>query len=142
MDTDLHPLSPQDSLIAVMITVSASDATIRKSELVTIQGIVNYLPIFAGYDGDRMQTVAQVVFDLLDEEEGIEAVLGLVRDNLPENLYETAYAVACDVAAADGYLEQTELRMLQEIRYELDLDRLNAAAIEVGARARFQPKPE
>lgn len=138
MTDDLHSLSPQDSLVAVMIAVSASDAQIRRSEMRTIQSIINYLPIFAGYDGDRLKTVAQIVFDLLDEEEGIEAALGLVRENLPEHLYETAYAMACDVAAADGHLEQTELRMLQEIRYELDINRLNAAAIEVGARARFQ----
>ncbi|MEM1342650.1 MAG: 2-dehydro-3-deoxyphosphooctonate aldolase, partial [Pseudomonadota bacterium] len=50
---------------------------------------------------------------------------------------ETAYAIACDVAAADGMLGQSELRFLQEIRYELDMDRLHAAAIERGARARF-----
>ena len=30
----------------------------------------------------------------------------------------------------------TELRLLEEIRYELNLDRLHAAAIERGARAR------
>ena len=136
-----HPLSPQDSLVAVMIAVSASDSQIRRSEMRTIQSIINYLPVFQGYDGDRIQTVAQVVFDLFDEDEGIEAVLGLVRDNLPESFYETAYAVACDVAAADGHLEQTELRLLQEIRYELDINRLHAAAIEVGARARFR-RPE
>ncbi len=55
---------------------------------------------------------------------------------LPYKLYETAYALACDVAAADGKLEQPELRLLEEIRYELNIDRLNAVAIEVGARAR------
>ncbi|MEM6307993.1 MAG: tellurite resistance TerB family protein [Pseudomonadota bacterium] len=138
MTDDLHPLTPQDSLVAVMIAISASDAQIRTSELRTIQSIINSLPIFTGYDGDRMRTVAQVVFDLLDEDEGVAATLGLIRDNLPSDLYETAYAMACDVAAADGYLEQSELRMLQEIRYELDINRLNAAAIEVGSRARYK----
>jgi uncharacterized tellurite resistance protein B-like protein len=59
-----------------------------------------------------------------------------IRDALPERLHETAYALACDVAAADGRLRDTELRMLQEIRDELEIDRLHAAAIERGARAR------
>ena len=31
---------------------------------------------------------------------------------------------------------ESELRLLEEIRYELDIDRLHAAAIERGARAR------
>jgi tellurite resistance protein len=51
-------------------------------------------------------------------------------------LWETAYAIACDVAAADGMLAQTELRFLEELRYALNIDRLHAAAIERGARAR------
>lgn len=131
-----HPLSPQDCLVAVMIAVSASDENIRTSELVKIQSAVNNLPVFADYDIDRMQVMAQTVFDLFDQEDGLDALFGLVRDNLPERLFETAYALACDVAAADGALIEEELRLLEEIRYELNIDRLHAAAIERGARAR------
>lgn len=131
-------MTPQDALIAVMIAVSASDEQIRTAELVAIQRIVNHLPVFAGYDTDRISTIAQTVFDLFSEEDGLDALFGLVRDALPERLYETAYAMACDVAAADGTLRDTELRMLEEIREELNLSRLLAAAIETGARARHQ----
>src|SRR6056297_574753 len=131
-----HPLSPQDCLVAVMIAISASDAQIRTAELVKIETAVNNLPIFGSYDSDRINVMAQVVFDLFSEEDGLDALFGLVRDNLPERLFETAYALACDVAAADGALAETELRLLEEIRYELDIDRLHAAAIERGARAR------
>ena len=42
-----HPLTPQDCLIAMMVAVSASDATIRTSELINIQNAVNNLPILA-----------------------------------------------------------------------------------------------
>jgi tellurite resistance protein len=63
-------------------------------------------------------------------------LFGLIRETLPERLNETAYALACDVAAADGEIAQSELRMLEEMRYELNIDRLHAAAIERGARAR------
>ena len=65
-----------------------------------------------------------------------EGIFGLVRENLPERLWETAYALACDIAAADGTIRETELRLLEEMRYELNIDRLHAAAIERGARAR------
>jgi len=131
-----HPLSPQDCLVMVMIAVSASDEDIRTSELVKIESAVNNLPVFADYDADRIKVVAQIVFDLFSVEDGLDALFGLVRDNLEERLYETAYALACDVAAADGTLDETELRILEEIRYELNIDRLHAAAIERGSRAR------
>ena len=130
------PLSPQDCLVAIMIAVSASDEEIRTAELLTIQQVVNHLPVFAEYDADRMQRVVRIVFDLFEEEDGLGALFGLVRANLPASLYETAYALACDVAAADGKLNQPELRLLEEIRHELNVERLHAAAIERGARAR------
>ncbi len=136
MNEIAHSLTPQDALVAVMVAVSASDETIRTSELVAIERTVNHLPIFADYDIDRIATVSRTVFDLFAEEDGLDALFGLIRDNLPEAYFETAYALACDVAAADGTLREAELRLLEEIRYELNLDRLHAAAIERGARAR------
>ncbi len=130
-------LTPQDCLIAVMVAISASDQNIRTSELVTIEAIVNHLPVFANYDADRIKPVSQTVFDLFGVEDGLDALFGLIRDNLPASLNETAYALACDVAASDGKLMEAELRLLEEIRYELAIDRLHAAAIERGARARY-----
>lgn len=129
-------LSPQDSLIALLISVSVADSEIRTAELLAIEQLVNQLPVFVDYDFDRVKIVAQTVFDLFEEEDGLDALFGLVRESLPERLFETAYALACDVAAADGKLLQTELRFLEELRHELNIDRLHAAAIERGARAR------
>lgn len=131
-------MTPQDALVAVMIATSASDEALRTSELVTIERIVNHFPVFKGYDQDRLKQVSQIVFDLFEEEDGIEALFGLIRDALPEKLNETAYAMACDVAAADGRLGEGELRLLEEMRYELNIDRLAAAAIEHGARVRHR----
>lgn len=131
-----HSFTPEDALIAVMMAVSASDENIGTAELVTIEAMVNHLPVFSNYDPDRIKNVSQTVFDLFGVEDGLDALFGLVRDNLPQKLWETAYALACDVAAADGALRESELRLLEEMRYELNIDRLHAAAIERGSRAR------
>ena len=136
MTDNITILSPEDSLVAVMIAISMSDENVRTSELITIQQVVNHLPIFSNYNSERIRQVADITFELFEEEDGLDAFFDLVKDGLPKRLYETAYALACDVAAADGYLYQPELRLLEEIRYELAIERLNAAAIERGARAR------
>jgi len=133
--------SPQDALVAVMVAESASDENITNSELMSITRIVDHMPIFADYDSARIKTVSQVVFDLFEVEDGLDALFGIIRDGLPEELYETAYAMACDVAAADGRLRQGELEFMAEIRYELNIDRLHGAAIERGARARHMKLP-
>ncbi len=131
-----HPLSAQDCLVTLMIAVSVSDANVRTAELVEIEAAVNLLPIFAEYDTDRIRVMGALVFELMEQEDGLDALFGMIRNDLPERLHETAYALACDVAAADGSLKEPELRLLEEIRYELTIDRLHAAAIERGARAR------
>lgn len=122
--------------MALMIAVSASDENVRTAELVKIDSAVNNLPVFASYDVDRVREMSVLVFELFSQEDGLDALFGMIRNDLPEVLFETAYALACDVAAADGTLQETELRLLEEIRYELEIDRLHAAAIERGARAR------
>lgn len=135
-DADISPWSHQDALVALMVAVSISDEAIKTLELLSIERIVGHLPIFGDYDADRLRMISQTVFELFEDEDGLDALFGLVEVALPEKLYETAYALCCDVAAADGRLRDEELRFLQEMRYELNIDRLRTAAIEWGARAR------
>ncbi|MCV6593712.1 MAG: tellurite resistance TerB family protein [Silicimonas sp.] len=130
--------TPEDTLVAVMITVTATDGTIQTSQLVSIERMVNHLPVFSDYKIERLKEVSNTVFDLLAEEDGLDILWETMRTNLPERLFDTAYAMACDVAAADGEAHEAELEFLAEMRYELNIDRLLAAAIEAGARARHR----
>ena len=140
--TDQFPsFTVQDALVAAMVGVSASDENITTKELLAISRLVDTLPIFEGYDHDRMRTTGQTVFDLFTEEDGLDALFGLLRDALPVSLRETAYALCCDVAAADGHAFQAELQYLLELRHGLGIDRLHAAAIERGSAARHRRLP-
>jgi tellurite resistance protein len=132
-------LSPQDALVAVMVAVSAVDQNMTDSELASITGIIDILPVFDNYDRGRTATVSNMVADLFEEEDGLDALIGLVEQALPDHLRETAYALACDVAAADKRVNMYELRFLEMLRHDLRVGRLAAAAIERGARARHQP---
>ena len=136
MSQHLPSLNVEDALIAIMVAVAASDESLETSELVSISRMVDHLPIFANFDIDRIHTISQTVYDLFEEEDGLDALFALVKSALPERLFETAYALACDVAAADGRLMQTELLFLETIRHEFDIPRLHGAAIELGAKVR------
>jgi len=86
--------TPADTLVAIMITISASDETIRTSELVTIERIINHLPAFADFDIARLKDISNGVLDLFAEEDGLDILWEGVRATLPERLFETAYAMA------------------------------------------------
>lgn len=134
MSDDL--LSPHDALIYIMVLMSAADADMTDRELQRMGFMVRNLPVFAEYSEDDMVTAAERCAAVLGKDDGLEKVLDLIVASLPSAIGETAYAIACDMAAADLHIEPEELRLLEMLRHRLDIDRLVAAAIERGARAR------
>ncbi|MBN2751222.1 MAG: tellurite resistance TerB family protein [Rhodospirillaceae bacterium] len=124
------------ALIYTMVLVSASDREMTDAELKVMGTNVKTLPVFRGFDSADLTRISEDCAALLDQDEGLARALDLIRVALPVKLRETAYALACDVAVADGHVEQEELRMLEMVRHRLDVDRLTAAAIERGAKAR------
>ena len=124
------------ALIYAMVLASAADREMSDAELRTIGEIVSYLPIFKDYDRDKLTQTAAECAEILADENGLDLAFETIKSALPEKLKQTAYAVACDVVAADGQAAQEELRLLELMRHRLDVDRLTAAAIERGARAR------
>lgn len=130
--------TPHDALIHIMVTMSAADRTMTDSELAKIGTIIKTLPVFSDYDTDMLVLAASQCTDILQADDGLQQILNNASKVLPNTLYETAYALAVEVAAADLHLEQEELRLLQIFRDHFNLERLVCAAIERGARARHQ----
>lgn len=126
------------ALIYTMVIVSAADSEMPDAELRIIGDIVEDLPVFHDFDQRQLPRLLNDCTDLMSRENGLEETLKAIRTALPAKLRETAYAIACDLVAVDGEATEEELRILQLIRQRLKIDRLIAAAIERGARARFQ----
>lgn len=129
-------ISHQTAIIYAMVLVSASDAKMTDSELMTIGDVITHFPVFRDFPRDRLMIVAEECAAILVEPEGLDAVLGLIEEGLPDKLRETAYAAAVEVAAADEVVNQEELRVLERLRHRLEIERLFAGAIERSARAR------
>ncbi len=128
----------QEALVCTMVLVAAADGNLTDREIGTMAGLVQTLPIFADFASDRLDIAADAAVALLEEDEGLVHAGRLIREALEPRLRETAYALACEVAAADGFAGQSVLRMLEFVIGELHLDPLVAAAIERAARARHQ----
>ncbi len=127
-----------EALLHLMITVSMADRTMSESEIGEIGLLVETLPVFAGFDRSSLGDIASVTATLLEDGDGLATILKRAKAALPEKLYETAYALAVEVAAVDTEAGQEELRFLEMIRDDFDLDPLVTAAIERSARVRYR----
>ncbi len=129
-------VSHHTALIYTMVLVSAADGDMTDAELSVIGDITRSLPVFKDYDSGQLTQAASDCAELLSVDDGLETVLGMIARALPKRLRETAYVLACDVAAADLSTDQEELRLLEMLRYHLEIERLATVAIERAARAR------
>ena len=129
-------ISHHAALIYTMVIMSAADRDMPDVELEAMTDMVGHLPVFRDYDKSMISKTSAACINMLKNEDGLDKILKQIRAGLPEKLRETAYALACDVAAADNVVTQEEARLLDMLRYELQIGKLVAAAIERGARAR------
>lgn len=131
-------LPAQEALVQLMITSCVADRSMTHVEMRTIETLVDQLPVFAGFDESRLPDIAEEVGHFLERTEGLDELLTVLKSSLPTKLYETAYALAVEVVAADVVAVQEELRFLEMLRDALDLDPLVTAAIERSARVRYR----
>lgn len=131
-------LSPHEALVHIMVTVAMADRNMTEKEVGEIGLIVGTLPVFEGFDRDRLPDIVEASAGLLAASDGLDRLLSKAREALPTKLYETAYALAVEVAAVDMVAGQEELRFLEMIRDAFDLDPLVTAAIERSARVRYR----
>lgn len=125
-----------DAIIHIMVIMSAVDRDMKDVELQRMTTIVSHWPVFQDYPVEALPQVTQTSAQLLQDDNGLSVLMDTIRASLPPTLVETAYAAACDIAAADAKVSDEEAQLLELIRHGLHIDRLSAAAIERGARAR------
>lgn len=131
-------ISAQDALVYLMVVAAAADEELTSGELDRVAGLVERLPVFEGYDRDKLAEAAGTCVELMNQVDDLERILDIALAALPDRLHDTAYALAVEVAAVDLELDQQELRWLEMMRDRLNLDRLTTAAIEAAARARLR----
>jgi hypothetical protein len=130
-------LTTHEALIWVMATTSVADRTMTDRELGQLDLLVRRMPVFADFSGDVARIVEECAGHLRDAD-GIEEILDKVAEALPARLYETAYALAVEVAAVDLAASQEELQFLQLVEDRFELPKLAVAAIEHSARVRYR----
>ena len=86
-----RPIDEHTALIFTMVLISAAEGEMTDAELEMIGRQVRYLPVFRGFDHQRLTEVGRHCADLLRREDGLEIALEIIAEALPQPLRETAW---------------------------------------------------
>ena len=131
-------MTPQDGLVYAMVLVSAADRNMTDLELDRLRGLVDRLPIFKRYSQSKLADAAEACAKLLSGKNGLDRTLAAVKTAIPTRLVATAYALACDIAAAEGKVKIEEMQLLDLLADALNINRLEQEAIHFAAGARYR----
>jgi tellurite resistance protein len=131
-------VAAQEALVMTMVLLAAADGGMTDRQIGAMSGMVQTLPAFHDFTSAQLASATDMTVSLLRQDDGLERAGKLMRSALEPRLRETAYALACEVVAAEHSTKPRALDMLEFVRNELQLDPLIATAIERGARARYQ----
>ena len=95
-------LEAPEALVLTMVLVAAADSGMTDQEIGVMSGQVQTLPIFRDFTTEGLVEATNAAVRLLGEEDGLKHAGRLMRGALSTRLRETAYALACEVVAADG----------------------------------------
>ena len=110
----------QEAFLAIALATSAVDGSIDESEA---KGMIAYLlqmRMFDGYTDRQMSDMFDKLLKILDNE-GVGGLVAIAKSSLPDELCETAFACAVDIALADGVIEDSEKDLLEELQHVLDV---------------------
>lgn len=116
-------LNERDAFLAIVVSVALADGVIQQEESATIAVSLSHMKLFRWNNPD-IEGMRKLI-----NTHGLEATLNAAKQILPINLRETAFAVATDVAIADGNISQTEEDRLLAIYKALEVPRQTAEKI-------------
>ena len=131
-------VTPQDGLVYAMVLVSAADRNMTDLELERLRGLVDRLPVFKRYSQSKLADAAEACARLLSGKNGLDRTLAAIKTAVPTRLVATAYALACDIAAAEGKVKIEEMQLLDLLADALNINRLEQEAIHFAAGARYR----
>lgn len=113
-------LNKQESFAAIALATSAADGHISDTEVQSMMGYLFRMRMFETYNDHQMSTMFDKLIKML-RKDGPPGLIASAKKNLPEDLRQTAFACAVDIALADGVLEESEKELLTELQKVLEV---------------------
>ena len=113
-------LSPAEAVVAITLGAIASDGYISEEEVHRVSAILSRMKLFQSYANDGIVGMFDKLLNLL-RSEGIDSLFRAAQASLPENLRESAFALATDMVLADGVVTREEQDFLNDLYHCLGI---------------------
>lgn len=124
-------LSKEEAFASIMLAVVAADGHISQEEAVGFNAVANRMKLFQGMDREQFGEMIDRIVGFL-KKRGVDFLLEKAGKSLSDDLRPTAFAVAADLAFADGSVEEEEKEIMEKIQGILKIpDELAIKIIEV-----------
>lgn len=121
-------LSKAEAFAGILLSAVACDGHISEEEVQGLHTIAGRMKLYESYNGSKWSRMMDRLMGIL-KREGPETLLERSAKDLPEEMHETAFANACDLALADQGIEDEEKEYLSNLQRQLGLDREQALKI-------------
>jgi uncharacterized tellurite resistance protein B-like protein len=112
--------TPAEAFAAVTLAAIASDGYLSEEEARAISSTLSRMRLFRSYSNDVTIRMFDKLLGLL-RREGIDTLLNAAKESLPQDLRESAFAVATDLVLADGIVTQEEQGFLNDLYQDLGI---------------------
>lgn len=121
-------LTKEESFAAVALAAVAADGMITEEEANGLVVSLVRMKLFLGYNGNQMGAMLNKLVQII-KKQGVDELVNMAKESLPKDLKETAFAVATDLALADGELGGKEKEILTKIQQIMEIPEDKAVTI-------------
>jgi tellurite resistance protein len=121
-------LSKEEAFAAVGFSAIAADGVITEEEARGFIVGLYRMKMFSSFNDNQMNALLNKLVNVI-KKHGVEGLINMSNESLPADLKETAFAVATDLAFADGDVDQTERDILTKIQQMMGIPEAQAIKI-------------
>ncbi|KAF5051082.1 hypothetical protein DSECCO2_422800 [anaerobic digester metagenome] len=121
-------LSKEEAFSAVSLVSVAADGVITEEEARGLFVQLYRMKMFSGYNDNQMSSMFNKLINII-KKKGMDALVVMAKESLPEDMKATAFAVATDLALADGEIAEEEKKLLTKIQQSLGIPEGEAVKI-------------
>lgn len=114
-NSSARPFNPQEAFLGIVIGIVAADGHISDEEVNDFVSIANKSALLKSMSNQQFDGAVDLLLRIL-RRDGVDALLDQAVQGLPAQYRESAFAVACDLACSDGYIEPEEEQVLERLQ--------------------------